>query len=136
MSQIDPDILLKLSAAVLAALQRDGRLPARLDEEDYEDLLQEGVLAGLLASDGHDPARGSVRTYLSKPIGRAQLKAAWAMASVGITGHHNGVQVYSHCADGMADELDSLQVDDIADEIEAFDFVWHTYYKNNLSDVT
>lgn len=134
MSRVNPEELLKLSAAVLAALRRDGRLPTRLDEEDYNDLLQEGVLAALQARNGFDAARGSLRTYFRKPILRAQLKAAWQIASVGITGDHHGVQVWREDDDSI--DLNAIQIDDIADEIEAFDFVWETYYKKILANST
>jgi len=126
MTDVDPALLHKLSVAVLAALRRDGRLPTRLDEEDYEDLAQEGILAALVSIGSFDPSRGNLRTYLSKPIARAQLKAAWRTASVGITGDHRGVPVFTD--DEAQSAIEAIQIDDVADEIEAFDYVWHTHY--------
>jgi hypothetical protein len=132
MSDLSPVILLNLSKAVLAAIQRDGRLPARLDEEDYGDLVQEGILAALENLDNYDPMRGTLRAYLSQPIARAQLTAAWGISSVGMTGNFDAVQVWGigHNTDDDNDALFGMESPDPADEIEAFDHVWQTYYKN------
>ena len=146
MKKVDPVELQKLSTAVLAALQRANRLPIRLDEEDYADLLSEGVLAALSAMGGFDPARGSLGRYMAVIISRAQLREAWKLASLGITGNHRGVQVFSGDApsskDGeQIDNDDWLMYDgegrefgvcaDVADEVEAFDFIWKTYYMHD-----
>lgn len=134
MSKLNPEHVTEIVKAVLAATKRSGRLPTRLDEEDYEDLLSEGVLAALLVADKYDPDRGTLRTYLDKPVSRAIIKAAWRIANVGITGDHGALQVWSmddagaHIDDGVPEELDLPQVPDVAEEIEAFDHVWHTRY--------
>lgn len=144
MSKVDPEYIIALSKAVLAALRRTGRLPVRLDDEDYDDLQSEGVVAALAILDRYDPARGTLRAYLDKPIGRAILKAAWRIANAGITGDHGSLQVFSRDTDTNKDfhEDDSLEdhdkmpidpiIDnDVAAEIEAFDHVWHTRYLRN-----
>lgn len=135
MSTVNPVELTAISKAVLAAIRRDGRLPARLDEEDYNDLVQEGLLAALSCLDRFDPQRGNLRAYLNQPIARAQLKEAWRMASVGITGDHSSLQVWS-TSDTTDDEIDvalERYSPDVADEIEAFDHVWQTRYNREVT---
>lgn len=132
MTNVDPAILHNLSTAVLAALRRSGRLPTRLDEEDYDDLIQEGIIAGLQAMHNHDPNRGNVNTFLRKPMERAQLRAAWRIANVGMTGDVTSVQVWS--IDGASPEIEAavesqLVEPDVAEVVEAFDSVWETHYR-------
>lgn len=144
MSKVDPEYIIALSKAVLAALRRTGRLPVRLDSEDYDDLQSEGVLAALSILDRYDPARGTLRAYLDKPIGRAILKAAWRIANAGITGDHGSLQIFSTDVGINAYDHDNNTFDnehpwitevsaamshpDVAEEIEAFDHVWKTRY--------
>lgn len=134
--KIDPSELQKLVSAVLAAIQRDGRLPTRLNTEDFDDLRQEGILGALGAVDNFDPARGSMGAYLRTPITRSILRAAWSIANCGLTGDVSAVQVWSlsdndddhdnESYNGLSSELP--YVPDIADEIEAFDTIWHRFY--------
>jgi len=142
--KVNTSELFKLSKAVLAALRRANRIPVRLDEEDYEDLVSEGVLVCLEIIGKYDPARGSLGAYLSKPIQRAQLREAWKVAHVGLTGDCRNIKVWAiddneysdepehaenlrHRRAGVTHEELPTEVD-VAAEIEAFDYVWKTHY--------
>ena len=125
--------IMSLSSAIMAQLRRDGRFPTRLDEEDYDDILQEGALAAWLLISRYDPDRGSLRAFMGRAVARAMLACAWGQAQAGITGDHDSLQVWS--VDGPTDEQtdidDALSSPDVAEEIEAFDHVWRTRYSRD-----
>lgn len=121
--------IMALSASIMAQLRREGRFPARLDEEDYDDILQDGTLAALTLFSRFDPDRGSLRAFMYRAMARAMLDCAWHQAQVGITGHHGALQVWSTDAnDADVAALDLPMSDDVAAEIEAFDHVWRSHY--------
>jgi len=115
-----------LSVSIIAQLRRDGRFPARLDEEDYADISQDGTLAALGLFNRYDPNRGSLRAFMGPAMARAMLACAWAQAQVGITGDHGALQVWS--TDDNEAEVELPLADDVAAEIEAFDHVWQSHY--------
>lgn len=119
-----------LSASIMAQLRRDGRFPARLDEEDYEDISQDGVLVALSLFDRYDPNRGTLRAFMARAMARAMLACAWSQAQVGITGDHGALQVWSTDANESEEvsSFDMPMADDVAAEIEAFDHVWRAHY--------
>jgi DNA-directed RNA polymerase specialized sigma24 family protein len=123
------DAITRLTAAIIANLRRSGRLPTRLNEEDFDDLSQEGILTCLELLPKFDPARGSLGAYMARPAARAILAAAWQQAQVGITGTPpEGVQVWGESDGDGTDLLNTVEDDDVAAEIEAFDYVWHLKY--------
>lgn len=142
MTKVDPVHIIAIVKAVLAALRRSGRLPTRLDEEDYDDLFSEGTAAALMVMATYDPERGSLRAYLDKPISRAIIKESWRIANIGITGDHGSLQVFStdaHVNDEDTSETDEYeptdmpQQADVAEEVEAFDHVWHSRYARDVT---
>jgi hypothetical protein len=125
--------IMSLAAQLVRQLRLDRRFPARMDEEDYNDVSQAGVLAALTLFPRYDASRGSMRAFMSRAMVRAMLDCAWAQAQVGITGDHGALQVYEFDDTPQSDELDNAdyslpKADDPADEIEAFDHVWQTRY--------
>ena len=125
--------IMSLAAQLVRQLRLDRRFPARMDEEDYDDVSQAGVLAALTLFPRYDPSRGSMRAFMARAMVRAMLNCAWAQAQVGITGNHSALQVFEFDDTPQSDELDNAdyslpKADDPADEIEAFDHVWQTRY--------
>lgn len=130
-------------------LRRAGRIPARLDEEEHADAIQEGILASLSLMSHFDPSRGSLSRFLARPMERAMLRAAWKSANLGITGDHGGVQVWSlnnENDEGTTAEMEEEGTDspiefdlphdstpiglgDPAIELEAFEQVWLRLHK-------
>jgi DNA-directed RNA polymerase specialized sigma24 family protein len=105
----DAKELYKLANVIVTSLRQSGKLPARMTSEDYNDLLQEGVMAALPMLASFDSARGSLRAYAGKAMARAILSFAWRSATVGITGQHHGIQVWS------SDDTEHLSQVDITD---------------------
>jgi DNA-directed RNA polymerase specialized sigma subunit len=132
--------IMSLAAQLVRQLRLERRFPARLDEEDYNDISQAGVLAALTLFPRYDPSRGSMRAFMARAMVRAMLNCAWAQAQVGITGDHDALQIWS--VDGNTDEefahepgrelsdqiQEAIASPDVAEEIEAFDHVWQTRY--------
>jgi DNA-directed RNA polymerase specialized sigma24 family protein len=127
------DGIVRLSESIMAQLRRERRFPTRLDEEDYADILQEGTLSALRLLDRFDPARGSLRAFMSRPMARAMLACAWDQAHCGITGNHDSLPVWSLDDNAPQEGHDAIEqplADDVADEVEAFDSIWNAHYRN------
>lgn len=122
-AMVDSTELYKLAQGIVASLRQSGKMPSRLDEEDYHDFLQEGVMAALPMLTSFDPARGTLRAYAGKAMARAILRSAWGTATVGITGLHKGIQVWS--IDDELLSIDEGEDDDPAAVEEAIEHIEH-----------
>lgn len=87
--------LSKIVSTILTQLRYSGKLPTRLNDEDFHDLHQEGMVAGLAMLPHFDAQRGSMRSYMGRSIARAILAYAWKTSNLGVTGGHDGVQIWS-----------------------------------------
>jgi DNA-directed RNA polymerase specialized sigma24 family protein len=112
MQDSEVEELQRVCKTIFSMLRRAGKIPARLNEEEYEDAIQEGFIEALGAYPRYDASRGSLVTYLYLPVSRAITRYAWKQATLGITGDHDGVQVHSldtrdYEVDGAEEALDS-----------------------------
>src|SRR5580693_2751748 len=108
---------LQLAAkTVFWRLKRAGKLPVRLNTEEYEDAISEAFIEAFRTYSRYDPSRGTVLNFFYLPMAHAILRFAWKQASVGITGDHGYLNVDSL---DDAQESESDYEADIEEEAES-----------------